>query len=108
MDDIRALYGGRMCTEPEYQKCLIQHGDFIDWSCGKCEKKRWDYLHPWTRHMLAIKDLQSAGYPFGKNDLSIEEWRALGIINNILRQMAAAAGAPRMEKIIMETTADGQ
>lgn len=95
-----------LCPEPEYQKCLAQHGDFIEWACGKCKMKRWEDLHPWTLHMLEIKDLQGAGYPFGKNDLTIEEWRSLGTINNIVLRINEAAargnsGAP-------QETADGQ
>ena len=37
--------------------------------------------------MLEIKDLQQAGYPFGKNDLTIEEWRSLGTVNNIIQRI---------------------
>lgn len=54
--------------------------------------------------MLEIKDLQQAGYPFGKNDLTIEEWRSLGTVNNIIQRINEAAikmvnsGMPTIEE----------
>lgn len=87
-----------MCAPSEYQKCLIEHGDFIDWSCEVCGKKRWERLHPWTLHMMEIKDLQVAGYPFGKNDLTIEEWRSLGMINNVIARINEAAARPQQAR----------
>jgi len=33
---------------------------------------------PWFRHILFLYRLRKGGYPFEKNDLSLEEWLALG------------------------------
>jgi hypothetical protein len=34
--------------------------------------------------MFRIRNLQMAGYPFGKDDLSFEEWEDLGALNNAI------------------------
>jgi hypothetical protein len=36
--------------------------------------------------MLRIRALKKAGYPFGKNDLSVEEWEDLGRLEDVLAE----------------------
>ncbi|MGD0020832.1 MAG: hypothetical protein ABSC54_00870 [Smithellaceae bacterium] len=55
-------------------------------TCAKCGKLRAQDLNVYTLKMLRIRNLQAAGYPFGKNDLTAEEWEDLGKLNDILRQ----------------------
>jgi len=34
--------------------------------------------------IFAIRTLKNAGYPFGKNDLTMEEWQDLGRLEEVL------------------------
>ncbi len=35
--------------------------------------------------MFRIRQLKEAGYPFGKNDLTLEEWMDLGTVEEIMK-----------------------
>jgi hypothetical protein len=37
--------------------------------------------------MMRIRSLSKAGYPFGKNDLSREEWEDLAALENVLGEI---------------------
>jgi hypothetical protein len=78
------LRGLNVCSLEEEAKCKIEFGKYYEWSCENCEKKKRREIHPWTNHLLYLRRLQKAGYPFGKNDLSFEEWLHLGLINEFL------------------------
>ena len=71
-----------MCTEEEREKCLIEVAEEnLEWTCTNCKKQKADVISPWTYHLLQIRKLQKAGYPFDKNELTIEEWQDLGTVN---------------------------
>jgi hypothetical protein len=36
---------------------------------------------------LELRRLQQGGYPFEANDLTLEEWQELGVINEIIEAM---------------------
>ncbi|MFA5753986.1 MAG: hypothetical protein WC905_01315 [Patescibacteria group bacterium] len=46
--------------------------------------KRAQDLHPYTLIIMKLVGLMAAGYPFGKNDLTFEEWEDLGTMMDIL------------------------
>jgi len=52
----------------------------------ECKKKKRDPIGAYTHHILNLRFLVLAGYPFEKNDLSYEEWMDLGIINEMLNR----------------------
>jgi hypothetical protein len=54
--------------------------------CSHCAKKRESDLHPYTTKLLQIISLQNAGYPFGADDLTLEEWHDLGHLRKQLEQ----------------------
>jgi hypothetical protein len=56
----------------------------LQWACSQCEKKKVKNIHPWVRHLNELHQLIKAGYPFGKNDLSFQEWRDLGILTEAI------------------------
>ena len=37
--------------------------------------------------MFRIRHFKNAGYPFGKNDLTIEEWEDLGKLEDVMREL---------------------
>jgi hypothetical protein len=81
--------GLNVCSPEEEAKCKAEFGEYLEWSCKNCEKEKVGAygntpLHPWTSHLLFLRRLQKAGYPFGKNDLSFEEWMHLGLVNELL------------------------
>jgi hypothetical protein len=87
MEDIEAIMGLNVCNSEEEAKCKVEIGneEYEQWACKNCEKKKPRSLHPWTQHLLRLRRLQKAGYPFSKNDLSYEEWLDLGILNELLK-----------------------
>lgn len=88
---IKALLNGRICTEEHETKCLENYEEIArDWACANC--KGWlKEVHPWVAHLFSVYSLQQAGYPFDKNDLSMEEWMALGVINQEVKALEAGA-----------------
>ena len=74
-----------LCNAFEQAKCANEFGDFLEVTCAKCAKLRAQDLNIYTGKMLRIRNLQMAGYPFDKNDLSPEEWEDLGRLNETLR-----------------------
>jgi hypothetical protein len=75
-----------VCDPTEEARCREEIGseEFISWACSKCDKKKSRELHPWTNHILFLRILMKAGYPFCKNDLSLEEWLDLGMTNELI------------------------
>lgn len=51
--------------------------------CARCEAREYE-PSPWCMHILFLYTLQSGGYPFQANELSIEEWLAIGEVKKIL------------------------
>jgi hypothetical protein len=83
------IYGLNVCTPEEEKKCKAEIGDeeHALWACEQCEKRKAGNIHPWTEHLLRLRKLQKAGYPFKKEDLSYDEWRDLGTLNQIMEAM---------------------
>lgn len=76
-----------MCTEREYEDCKLEIAEeSLEWACSKCKKRRPEAISPWTWHIIRLRRLQQAGYPFKPNDLKYEEWLDLGICNELIDQ----------------------
>ena len=54
--------------------------ELLSFRCEKCEKKKAGELSEYTVKMFRLRRLKVAGYPFGKNDLTLEEWQDLGMV----------------------------
>lgn len=48
---------------------------------GEVLKPYDDLFMGWFQQMLLLWELKRAGYPFRRNDLSLIEWRVLGILD---------------------------
>jgi hypothetical protein len=46
--------------------------------CERCEHKDPYVPSDWFAHIWFLYCLQRGGYPFGQDDLSLDEWMALG------------------------------
>lgn len=77
MEDLRAIRAG-VCNDEERAKCKDEFGHNLEWSCKNCPKGKAEDLHPYTLKLLGLRELSIAGYPFGPNDLTAEEWHDLG------------------------------
>ncbi len=57
--------------------------------CGTCEKKEHEDFEPspWFGHISFLYSLQKAGYPFAKNDLSMDEWTDLAIFKEEIEKL---------------------
>lgn len=50
-----------------------------------------EYLTPEIGRLLDLSLVRRGGYPFRKNDLTMEEWRALGVIQEEYEQALGGA-----------------
>jgi hypothetical protein len=74
----------------EYNKKKNDVLDYSDvdedsWRCPDCPGEA--KLSDWFKHILTLHQLKEGGYPFDKNDLSIEEWMALAEIKTEFQKM---------------------
>ncbi|MBT9169521.1 MAG: hypothetical protein DDT19_02881 [Syntrophomonadaceae bacterium] len=49
--------------------------------CSTCEAREPYEPSRWFQHIWFLFSLQRAGYPFEKNDLSIDEWIDIGVLD---------------------------
>ena len=63
--------------------------------CATCEAHAPFEPSEWFEHIFYFYKLQRGGYPFRRNDLSVEEWLGLGEMRDEIEGMldAARAGA---------------
>lgn len=81
MDDLQALEKG-LCTQNEKKKCIKEFGTKnLEWACANCSRKKPEDLSSYTIKLLNMRRLQQAGYPLKANDLTLEEWFDLGVVN---------------------------
>lgn len=66
-------------------KCRETDGDYLAWSCANCPRTRAEDLDPYTVKLLRVRVLQAAGYPLAADDLTMEEWLDLGVVNQWLQ-----------------------
>ena len=87
LQELRNLARGRLCRPEQRQICRAEDGAFSDWACGACaEYLRPEAISPWTWHFMFLHRLKKAGYPFQANDLSLETWLLLGLVEEALAQ----------------------
>lgn len=54
----------------------------LEWTCeNQCPKIQEDEISDYTRKLLRIRMLQSAGFPIDADMLTYEEWLDLGRVN---------------------------
>jgi len=59
--------------------------EILAWTCSNCPKR--DIRQPglYSRKIFRVRMLRDAGYPFTKNDLTLDEWLDLGKLENFLK-----------------------
>jgi len=79
-------------------ECCAKYGENIDWTCSECSREK--EIHPYVCHLFFIYRLQASGYPFSRNDLSLEEWLDLSVIRMEVEAKNLGAGdkAPEGEE----------
>ncbi len=82
---MRLLAAGKVCGLGQRRRCRAENGAFGAWACRVCEEYlRPEAISPWTWHLVFLHQLHKAGYPFGANDLTLEEWLLLGTAERLL------------------------
>jgi hypothetical protein len=87
--DIEGILGLNVCDPEKKKQCWIAFkGKPAEFKklCAGCKKKNSGPISPRTAHILKLRLLVLAGYPFEKNDLSFEEWMDLGTVNEMLKR----------------------
>ena len=85
LHELQSLVRGRLCRREQRQRCRAENGPFADWACTNCaEYLRPEAVSPWTWHLMFLHRLKKAGYPFRPNDLSLETWLLLGLVEEVL------------------------
>ena len=94
--EVQAVAQGRLCGPEERRRCRTENGAFTAWACSECEEYlRAENFSPWTWHLLFLYRLSQAGYPFRANDLSLETWLLLGVVQKILDKTQRGENAQR-------------
>lgn len=94
--EVRKVAAGRLCHPEQQQKCQLEHGAFAGWACQVCQEYlRPEAISPWTWHLLWLYRLKKAGYPFRREDLSLELWLLLGLVEEILKEPPGGRNAQR-------------
>ena len=94
LNELRSLASGRLCRPEHQEKCRAENGPFAEWACKSCsEFLRPEAVSPWTWHFLFLYRLKRAGYPFRANDLSLETWLLLGLVEEALTPPRGGHGA---------------
>jgi len=79
------LAASRLCGPAQQRKCQRENGAFAAWACQACEEYlRPEAVSPWTWHLVFLHQLRQAGYPLKANDLTLEEWLLLGLVQRLL------------------------
>jgi hypothetical protein len=86
--DLAALSRG-LCTPERRQHCAAELGDSLEWSCRRCPSLPPEGLSPWTLHLLRLRQLRRAGYPFRPDDLPLSTWLSLGELEDALSTLRA-------------------
>lgn len=84
VDEVLDLAGDRLCQAERRRTCRTENGPFAEWACQECrEFRRPETISPWTWHLVFLYQLKQAGYPFKANDLSLETWLMLRLVQKI-------------------------
>ena len=75
------------CTTERKKECIIASGELINLVCSQCSAKEEYEPSAWFNHIWFLYSLQVAGYPFAKDDLTVEEWLDLGILKAELERL---------------------
>jgi hypothetical protein len=95
LQELQFLAGGRVCGPEQRRRCRAESGSFAAWACGVCtEFIRPEALSPWTWHLVWLYRLSRAGYPFKADDLSLETWLLLGVVQRVLEGGRRGKDAP--------------
>lgn len=55
--------------------------------CARCEAREPYEPSVWFLHVWGLYTLQRGGYPFDPDDLTVEEWTALGEIRDAMKSL---------------------
>jgi hypothetical protein len=86
LEEVFDLARGRLCQADRRRACRAENGAFAAWACRECrEFRRPEAISPWTWHLVFLYQLKRAGYPFQANDLTLETWMLLGLVQRIFQ-----------------------
>jgi hypothetical protein len=84
LEEVLDLAKGRLCQAERRRTCRAENGAFAGWACQECrEFRRPETISPWTWHLALLYQLKRAGYPFKANDLTLETWMLVGLVQRI-------------------------
>jgi hypothetical protein len=68
------------------ERCRAVNGPNLDVICAGCKRNESKQPGPWFQHIWFLMQLQDGGYPYEKDDLTVEEWLDLGEMRKALEQ----------------------
>jgi hypothetical protein len=80
------------CTPQKKKECLKNSGVHIELACSTCEAREPYEPSDWFNHIWLLYELQRGGYPFEKNDLTINEWIDIGVLRTEMEIMKTGLG----------------
>jgi len=80
-----------LCTKARRAECEVELGARLEWSCPRCPRLAPQDISAWTRHLLRLRQLRRAGYPFAADDLPLSTWLALGELEDLISALRIGA-----------------
>jgi len=63
-------------------------GELLAIKCAECDGAKPYEPSEWFTHIWFLWRLKKAGYPFAANDLSLQEWLDIGILEDEMEKIA--------------------
>jgi len=63
----------------------MEFGENLDWTCANCPNTKAEDISQYTLSLFEIRRLRAAGYPYQKNDLTLEQWEDLGMMEDMMQ-----------------------
>lgn len=102
-EEVFDLARGRLCQTDRRRTCRTENGPFAEWACRECrEFRRPEAISPWTAHLVSLYRLKQAGYPFKANDLTLETWLLLGLVQRIFEAVESNGPARETRSTLRE------
>jgi hypothetical protein len=95
------LARGKVCQGDQRQACRVENSTYAGWACKECQEfRRPETISRWTWHLVLLYQLKRAGYPFQANDLSLETWILLGLVQRIFEAAERKVSTSKMHPMV--------
>lgn len=62
-------------------------GATFEQACAICDRKQTEAPDPWIQHIMFLYGLTRGGYPFDRDDLTLDEWQDIGTLRDEIEML---------------------